>query len=527
VVDIYNENDKKTLLDKKKGNLEMFKQGIKAGANPATKMAGRHNCLRLAIQRAYFHIVRYLVEERGMSLSDDKLVFHYAALGNLKHPTMLAYLKERGGDINHCDEKLGTPLMLGMFKGDVDELFARWLIQQGADVTTHAATGERSTALHKASEFGSLDLIKLILERGGDSLFDKKDIKNNTPLLIAAEHGREDVVELFLGRYKVDPNQYVHYTPLFLATQNGHYGVCKLLVDAGANVDIVDDEHKCTPLHLAASNNHLAIMKLLLENGAEADRPDKRGFTPLLMAATEDYFDAVRLLVKHGANPSFVGPDQVTPLHLVASRGQGRMCALLLQLGANPGAIDVTGKTPLEVCEPDVREKVRSAFENYKDVVTPASDVVAGGAAAAPQTDAERAAAAESQKKSGVIAFKDLDYNGASRHFLEAIALLAGCATAGDGDKQVTELRLSLLLNLSMCWLKLEKWTKAIETCTDALKIDAQNGKALFRRASAYEQLGDSDKALADAKAATPVDDPAIQALVKRAEAKIAKRTAK
>lgn len=300
-----------------------------------------------------------------MSLSEDKLIFHYAALGNLKHPTMLAYLKERGADINHCDEKLGTPLTLGMFKGDVDEQFARWLIKEGADVTTHAPSGERSTALHKAAEFGSLDLIKLILDKGGHTLFDKKDVKNATPLLIAAEHGREDVVELFLGQYKVDPNQYVHYTPLFLATQNGHYGVCKLLVDAGANVDLVDDTHGCTPLHLAASNNHLAIMRLLLENGAAPDATDKRGFTPLLMAATEDYFDAVRLLVKHGANAAFPGPDRVTPLHLVASRGQGRMCALLLQLGADADAADVTGKKPLELCEPDVRPRVENAFKNF------------------------------------------------------------------------------------------------------------------------------------------------------------------
>ena len=76
-----------------------------------------------------------------------------------------------------------------------------------------------------------------------------------------------------------------------------------------------------------------------------------------------------------------------------------------------------------------------------------------------------------------------------------------------------------------MCWLKLEKWTKAAETCTDALKLDAANGKALFRRATAYEQLGEVDKALADGKAATPADDAAMQALVKRAEAKIARRT--
>jgi hypothetical protein len=72
-----------------------------------------------------------------------------------------------------------------------------------------------------------------------------------------------------------------------------------------------------------------------------------------------------------------------------------------------------------------------------------------------------------------------------------------------------------------------EKWTKAAETCTDALKLDATNGKALFRRATANEQLCEVDKGLADGKAATPADDAAaaIQALFKRAEAKIARRT--
>jgi hypothetical protein len=35
------------------------------------------------------------------------------------------------------------------------------------------------------------------------------------------------------------------------------------------------------------------------------------------------------------------------------------------------------------------------------------------------------------------------------------------------------------------------------------------------------EQLGELDKALVDAKAATPTDDPAIEALVRRLEAQL------
>jgi ankyrin repeat protein len=47
-------------------------------------------------------------------------------------------------------------------------------------------SGEKTSALHKACEFASVDLVKLILEKGGRVLLDKQDIKGSTPLIIAA-----------------------------------------------------------------------------------------------------------------------------------------------------------------------------------------------------------------------------------------------------------------------------------------------------------------------------------------------------
>jgi tetratricopeptide (TPR) repeat protein len=144
----------------------------------------------------------------------------------------------------------------------------------------------------------------------------------------------------------------------------------------------------------------------------------------------------------------------------------------------------------------------------------------------APRTNKQRLAAADLQKKGGTIAFKDHDFKSAARHFLDGVQLLSGCRDMSpEVTAQVNELQLSMLLNLSMCFLKLEKWTKVIDNCTEALKLDAANGKALFRRATAYEQQGEIDKALADAKLATPKDDAAIVALIRRVETRIAKRT--
>ena len=116
-------------------------------------------------------------------------------------------------------------------------------------------------------------------------------------------------------------------------------------------------------------------------------------------------------------------------------------------------------------------------------------------------------------------------------NFVDAITLLAGCRDMSDEVRQqVDALRLSLHLNLAMCCIKLgDKWQKCADNCTEALKIDADNTKALFRRATAREHLGELDEALVDAKRAATLaaDDKAITRLIARLDAKIERRAAK
>ena len=101
-----------------------------------------------------------------------------------------------------------------------------------------------------------------------------------------------------------------------------------------------------------------------------------------------------------------------------------------------------------------------------------------------PRTNKQRLAAAERQKKGGTIAFKDLDYQSAARHFLDGVGLLAGCRDLSpELATEVKALQLSMYLNLAQCFVKLEAWTKVSQNCTEALCIDKDNAKALYRRA--------------------------------------------
>jgi ankyrin repeat protein len=62
----------------------------------------------------------------------------------------------------------------------------------GAD--PNACTNERSTPLHFASEYGNVEIVRVLIEHGAD--VEVKDLKGKTPLVLASEGGHEDIIEL-------------------------------------------------------------------------------------------------------------------------------------------------------------------------------------------------------------------------------------------------------------------------------------------------------------------------------------------
>ena len=98
---------------------------------------------------------------------------------------------------------------------------------------------------------------------------------------------------------------------LHTATQLGHVEmVRKLIVDyqlRGRSLDQFDSAQfgsSRTPLHLAAVHGHRMVARLLLTAGAEPDVADEDGVTPLLLAADLGHLPLVQLLSLHGAKRS-------------------------------------------------------------------------------------------------------------------------------------------------------------------------------------------------------------------------------
>lgn len=91
-------------------------------------------------------------------------------------------------------------------------------------------------------------------------------------------------------------------TPLHVAASEGHVLTSHILVQAGAELDAIDDE-KNTPLMLACDKGRPSIVKYLLASGADLTLRGDDGMTCLHLAAQNGHLDCVHIILTQNALP--------------------------------------------------------------------------------------------------------------------------------------------------------------------------------------------------------------------------------
>lgn len=130
----------------------------------------------------------------------------------------------------------------------------------------------------------------------------------------------------------------------------------KLLLEAGATVNVAARDSEVTPLHVAAARGLEEHVALYLEHGAHVYLRTSQGETALNAACAGAegpasggrHQAAARRLLAAGADARAAGRKRHTPLHNACANGCGALAELLLRHGACAGAPNAAGHTPLD-----------------------------------------------------------------------------------------------------------------------------------------------------------------------------------
>ncbi|HYL37658.1 MAG TPA: ankyrin repeat domain-containing protein [Bryobacteraceae bacterium] len=134
-------------------------------------------------------------------------------------------------------------------------------------------------------------------------------------------------------------------TPLMYAAALGSLDAMKLLVEAGADVNAVND-FGATPLMWCAGD--VAKVRYLLDRGASVTARSKEGRTPLAIAATYDgSAEILKLMIEKGADVRAKDASGTSVLESAVTVNNLEAARLLLAKGADPNTVDDLGYTGL------------------------------------------------------------------------------------------------------------------------------------------------------------------------------------
>jgi ankyrin repeat protein len=197
-----------------------------------------------------------------------------------------------GGDDSRQED---ARLVRAATRGDLESVMR--LLAGGADVDSQDTEGR--TAVTAAVYGGHLEVVRALIDGGAD--VDIQDSSRANALLATGETGNAEILRAVL---RADPDltrtNRFGGTALIPAADRGHVDVVRELVKTEIDLDHVNDVGWTALLEAVILGNggaaHQQIVRILVDAGADVDIADRDGVPPLEHARRNGYDQIARIL---------------------------------------------------------------------------------------------------------------------------------------------------------------------------------------------------------------------------------------
>ena len=332
----------------KRGYIDIVRHLLEAGADSGALNASGQTPLHIAVSQRYSDIVAALLAKTtkpDLRGRHGWTALHFAVSGKNIETRIITQLLQSDLDVHASNDGGSTALFLAAESGS--EAAVKILL--GAGAKANAKNTANSTPIHRAAQEGYLAVVKLLMEAGANPLAAKR--RGITPLQLALENGHFDVAAELLEPVESElPSIQDYEESLYsLARVGFEEGIKKALRHSLRNLDRGDPKYNQSPLSHAAENGHERVVQLLLDRGAEPNMVDKSGRSALLWAVLNEHQAVAEQLLARGADVDRRDRVQWTALHFAVRSRSTHMANLMLDMGADVSAKIKGGYTALHL----------------------------------------------------------------------------------------------------------------------------------------------------------------------------------
>jgi ankyrin repeat protein/serine/threonine protein kinase len=247
----------------------------------------------------------------------DRICSHLTSMYGVSREQASAYLARAGADVDVslCTHSGCTPVNIAAFGGHTAVVIA--LIGANADLSI--ANSDGYTPLFTAAAKGQTQTFVVILEylkqQHQGSTLDFLNIRNSNGdsiILFVAKSGQDDIFSCLLQEgididaqdldkpFLVNSHERPVYGLIHSAVLEANQTMLRLLIRFKAKVDLImlNSSEGISPLYLACLTGDADCVKILLEAGADVNLQASHGTTPIGVAAAKGFAHIIQLLLE-------------------------------------------------------------------------------------------------------------------------------------------------------------------------------------------------------------------------------------